>query len=109
MATQGRYAITPRGFLVHRYDAMKNRVLRAKLPLYAGLDLMSAGDFTDWGLRNETFHRMYCEWMASGRKRGLTPTVNRIDPSRGYTLDNVEWMSLSDNCRLAGFSRKKKS
>ena len=108
LAIQARYAKTPRGFLLHRYDAMRNRVTNPKLPKYLGLDILPKEDFYDWALRDETFHRMYCEWMARGKERRLTPTVNRIDTSIGYVLGNMEWMPWGENSRLAGISRGKR-
>lgn len=46
-----------------------------------------------------TFISLYRIWQDSGFERKLTPSIDRIDSSKGYTLDNIQWLTLSNNCR----------
>lgn len=44
------------------------------------------------------FLTIYFEWARNGFKRWDSPSIDRIDPKIGYTLDNIQWLSFSDNC-----------
>ena len=35
----------------------------------------------------------------------LAPTVDRIDPERGYSFGNMEWVTHSENSRRGGYWR----
>lgn len=45
----------------------------------------------------EVFLRLYNEWKDSGFKRENAPSIDRVDNSRGYDRDNVQWLSNSEN------------
>jgi hypothetical protein len=102
-ADSHRYEKTPNGFLMRLYRNMKSRVTgvqKLKAHLYKGKELLPRDLFYNWSKSNETFWSLFEIWIASGCDRKLTPTVNRIDSKRGYTLDNMEWITHSENSRL---------
>lgn len=98
------YEKTPNGFLMRAYRNMQSRVRgiqKKKAHLYQGLSILPRDEFYIWAKSNPDFWRLFRQWVASGYNRKLTPSVNRIDPDRGYELDNIEWLSHSLNSGLA--------
>lgn len=90
----------PSGFLVRLYRNMKSRVTgiqKLKAHLYLGKELLSKEDFYAWANQHDTFWKLFRVWENNNYDRKLTPTVNRIDPQGGYTKDNMEWLTHSEN------------
>lgn len=104
-----KYEKTVGGFLVRAYRNMKSRVTgvqKNKAHLYLGLSILPRDDFYRMARGDRTFWKLWRDWVASGYSRKLTPSVNRIDPRRGYDLDNIEWLSQSENSSLGSLSGK---
>lgn len=68
-----------------------------------GKPLCSIQDFLRWAIEGRVYSTMYYAWIESGRKRAMTPTIDRIDPRRGYEIDNLQWLTLSQNSRKGTF------
>lgn len=103
-----KYEKTPMGFLVRKYRNMKSRVTgvqKKKYHLYKGLYLLPKQFFYSWSLVNLDFQELWKKWVESGYERRLCPSVDRIDSNKGYTLDNMRWITHSENskggCRSA--------
>jgi hypothetical protein len=97
-----KYAKTKSGFCVRLYRNMTNRVRginKKARKNYMGLYILPKQEFYDWILNNQTFHELFSVWEVSGYERKLTPSVDRIDPERGYSLDNMRIVTFSENCR----------
>ena len=62
-----------------------------------------------WSKNHPYFLTLYKQWKTSDFDRRLTPTVNRMNSSKGYTLDNVEWLTNSQNCGLSASVKKAKN
>jgi hypothetical protein len=102
------YEKTIKGFLVRLYRNMKSRiegVQKKKHHLYKGKDLLSKDVFYNWAIEHKDFHSLYKTWVSSGYSRKLTPSVDRIDSSKGYCLDNMRWLTHSENSRLGSLSK----
>jgi len=56
-----------------------------------------------WCMENTLFHTLYDNWVLSGFKTDLKPSVDRIIEKEPYTKDNLQLMSFSDN-RAKGHS-----
>lgn len=98
-----KYPDTEEGFLKRRWACMRNRVSSKARENrnYRGKELLLFGDFMTWA-RCETFHKMYKDWVESGRRLGMTPTVDRIDNDKGYVEGNLQWLTQKDNLRKGG-------
>jgi hypothetical protein len=91
------------------YRNMQSRVLgivKPKAHLYAGLDILSRDKFYEWAKNSPEFDALFDAWTDAGYPAKLAPSVDRVDPSRGYQLDNMEWVTHSENSRRASKTRK---
>lgn len=90
------------------YRNMKSRidgVQKTKHHLYIGKFLLEKELFYIWANNSPEFFKLYAEYVASGYDRKLAPSVDRVDSSNGYTLDNMEWVTMSENSRRGTISR----
>ena len=111
-AATKKYERTKKGKLMRTYRNMQSRVtgiLTKKAHLYEGLSLLPRDEFYRWALASPEFHRLFDEWVASGYRCGSSPSVDRIDPSRGYALENMQWLSHSENSSRASRQRRQPS
>lgn len=100
---------TPKGLLEMRYRDMRDRVNgkpkrtgMEKTPencIWKGMELAPRAEFIAWALADPEFLRLFAEWEANGYQRRYSPSAHRIDRSRGYTLDNIEWQVHLDKSR----------
>lgn len=96
-----KYEKTKAGFLMRLYRNMQSRVNGIqwrKFHLYEGKDLLPREDFYQWANTSEKFHELFAAWELSSHDRRITPSVDRIDSDRGYTLDNMRWVPFHENC-----------
>ncbi len=102
------YTKTKFGFLMRAYRNMKSRVEGVqwrKSHLYSGKPLLPKEQFYEWAITHPSFHELFAAWEVSGYARQYTPSVDRVDSSRGYELDNMEWVTHSENSRRGNESR----
>lgn len=106
-----KYEKTRKGFLMRAHRNMRSRVLgiqKQKHHLYSHIDsVISREDFYAWSLSDPAYNALFDAWAAAGYDRKLTPSVDRIDPKKGYTADNMEWVTHSENSRRASIWRTK--
>jgi hypothetical protein len=105
-----KYEKTINGFLMRAYRNMKSRVTgiqSKKFHLYAGKNIISKQEFYDWSLQNAEFNILYNNWIKSNYNRKLSPSVDRIDSSLGYELENMRWITHSENSKNGSISRHK--
>jgi hypothetical protein len=100
--------VTTSAFLGNLYSKMLRRTKGkdTKNPhLYVGKTILPREVFKEWSMNHPHFLSLYKRWVLSGYDRKLAPSVNRMDSKRGYTLDNIEWVTFSQNASLAGTVR----
>lgn len=105
------YEKTVSGFLMRLYRNMESRITgiqKEKFHLYEGRFLIPRDTFYEWSNKNEKFQTLYKDYVVSGYDRKLAPSVDRIDSSKGYELDNIEWVTMSENSRRGALSRHNK-
>ena len=103
-----KYEKTKKGFLVRTYRNMKSRVTgvqEKKSHLYFGLQILPKEDFYEWSLSDKNFLELFSEWELSGYERKLSPSIDRIDSKKGYFLQNMRWITHSENSRNGSLSR----
>lgn len=104
-----KYWKTPNGKLMMTYNNMNRRVRGyVKSHLYKGLDLLDRDVFYSWSKSNKDWRNLYNNWVLSGYERKLSPSIDRVDSSLGYTIENIRWITLSENSRLGAINRYKK-
>lgn len=103
-----RYEKTKKGFLMRTYRNMKSRVegvQKLKSHLYTGKDLLDKNVFYDWALNNYDFNSLFKTWEVSDYIRTLTPSIDRIRTDKGYVIENMQWITHSENSRKGVISR----
>lgn len=104
--------VNPTSFLSALYTTIARRTRgdATKRPdLYRGLPIMPKEVFMSWAKNHPDFLRLYKQWVTADFDRRLTPSLNRMNSSRGYTLDNVNWLTNSQNSGLSGSVRQAKN
>lgn len=97
---QRKYKRGRKGFLKNLYHRMVSRTrgTATRTPhLYLGLPILSEDEFLSWIDSNTIFNDFFSAWEINKYDRRLTPSVDRIDNSKGYTLDNMQWLTASGN------------
>ena len=51
----------------------------------------------EWVLSQPEYDEIYKAWVLSGYDKNYTPSIDRIDDSKGYSFDNVQIMTWSEN------------
>jgi hypothetical protein len=87
-----------------RYSQMKGRHEgRATNASHAeGKGLLSLDEFLEWCKHPDnldTFIVHWMDWANNNFKLFWAPSIDRIDPHKGYTVDNIQWMPFAENCR----------
>lgn len=103
-----KYEKTKNGFLMRTYRNMKSRILgiqKLKAHLYLGKELLAKEEFYKFSLQSVDFHSLFEVWENSNYNRKLTPSIDRINSDLGYSLDNIRWITHSEN---SGLGNKKK-
>lgn len=106
-----KYEKTKRGFLVRCYRNMKSRVTGVqykKAHLYYGKELLDKESFYNFSLSDYTFNIIFDEWEKSNYNKKLSPSIDRIKSDKGYTLDNIQWLTKYENSMKGLCSRNSK-
>lgn len=105
------YEKTVTGFLMRTYRNMQSRIngiQYKKHHLYAGKSILSKVDFYNWAVLNNEFKNLFEVWEKNNYENRLTPSVDRLDEKLGYSIDNMQWITHSENSRKGALSRFKK-
>lgn len=106
-----KYEKTQHGFIMRAYRNMLSRVTgvqRKKCHLYFGKEILSKEVFYLWSLSSRSFKTLFKNWESSGYERRLCPSVDRIDSSQGYYLENIRWLVFHRNCSAGAISKRDK-
>lgn len=99
-AATKKYEKTKKGFLVRAYRNMKSRidgVQWRKAHLYTGKELLPKEEFYKWALASKDFHALFDAYESAGYKRMDSPSVDRLDSSLGYLVENMQWVTTREN------------
>lgn len=106
-----RYEKTHNGFLMRIYRNMKSRITgvqKDSAHLYLGKELLPKEEFYKWAKDSKDFYNLFEAYKDSGFSRRLAPTVDRIDSSKGYFIENMRWLTHSENSRLGSVNNPNK-
>jgi len=104
------YRKTKYAFLSKAYKNLRQRctgVQTIKQHIYLGLEYLDKETFIEWSLNNQEFNNLFTEFENSLFDRCLSPSVDRKDSSKGYVLDNIRWITNSENSILGNKSIKR--
>lgn len=108
-AATKRYERTGKGKLMRTYRNMLSRV-KGIAPKgrhrYKDLEILNKQEFYEWSLNDTEYNRLYDEWVKSGYDRRLSPSIDRIDTTKGYVLGNMQWLTHSENSRKTCKNKK---
>jgi len=47
--------------------------------------------------KSKNFQRLFATWLTSGCQLSIRPTIDRVDPLKNYSLDNIQVLTYSEN------------
>ena len=106
-----KYEKTFNGYLMRMYRNMKSRITGVqsrKAHLYQGKELMDKELFYEFAKCSPMFRTLFYQYEKSGYDQKLAPTPDRIDPTKGYSVENIQWVSHSENSRRGATSKQRK-
>ena len=59
----------------------------------------TAQELQAWCLAQTKYHDLHAQWVASGFKRLFSPSIDRLDDYKSYSLDNIQLMTSGDNLK----------
>ena len=89
-----RWRLTYKGLTANLYGKINERKRRGT----KDHDEFNLESFRTW-LESTPIKRIYEKWKASGFKRELRPSVDRINPLLGYKLTNMQVITAQENRR----------
>lgn len=101
MNSTQKFRRTPKGVLTNLYSKMKDRNIEKGFgPLPFTLNDLHFRYLTD-----DTFLRLFDEWKESGYQKKLKPSFDRVNPTIGYSMKNIEIKSWGENRRKADWEK----
>lgn len=88
-----KYRRTKKGLSIRIFSNQKNhsRTRNNSIPTYSIVELR------EWLFSHKDFDLLYDKWVISGYEYTKTPSVDRIDDNKGYSLDNIQLMTWEEN------------
>lgn len=89
----------PRFYLGTCYSEICRRVkTKTKTrTIYYGLNKCTREEFIARFENDHQFLTHFSNWQKNGYKRGLAPSIDRIDNTKGYEISNLQFLSNVDN------------
>jgi len=96
------YRKTKLGFIERMYAQQCARSKRRNhnLPSYTLKEL------TAWILNKDIFHILFDEWEKSNHNKDLSPSIDRIDDSIGYSFSNIRIVTWAENNTKGNYDRR---
>lgn len=95
------WQLTKEQYISRKYNYMRDRVTDPKRSEggrhYYNLPICSRQEFFQFANSNPKFSRLFKTYKRSRGNRAKAPSVDRIDIYKGYTLNNIQFLTLSDN------------
>ena len=69
-------------------------------PNMQGRDICTREEFLDFSLNDLMFNSLYATWQQAGCPTyTVVPSIDRINNSGSYTLDNIQWLTYIQNVK----------
>lgn len=73
----------------------KNRTYKVQTMPY-----LTKEEYATWWEENiKSFNTCYKLWVKNDYKNKFAPSIDRIDSNKGYTPDNMQWLTFTENCQ----------
>ncbi len=103
------YARTFKGRIMVLYNHMSRRVRgidkSPRMIRYIGLPILPKRRFYAIALQSAEYKRLFLTWKRAGYPQRLVPSVDRIEPHKGYAENNIRFLTHGENGRLGALSR----
>ena len=99
---RNRYLNNPERYKQHKYRGIITRCegRGTHWTSSTGTKPLSYTEFCEWWEENiEVFSKLYSQWVESNYNKKLAPSIDRITNKIGYEKNNMQWLTLSDNCK----------
>lgn len=97
-----KHRTIPRCFLQNKYSQIKTRCTNPNQECskyYKGLTFCTKTEFMNRFINDKVFLRLYKAWQESNFQMNLCPSIDRIDSTKGYTIDNIRFLEHGENCK----------
>lgn len=87
------YIRTKKGLIRSIYNQEKDKSKKRKYPL----PTYSLEELEQWFWSQPNAETLYNNWVNSGYKQDLRPSIDRLDDYKSYTLDNIQLITYREN------------
>ena len=101
MNNKERHRTNPKSFLKRVWNNIKLRCTVATASTskyYYGLSYCNKEEFINKFLNDATFNNLFNDWKNYNYSYEKTPSIDRIDKTQGYFLENLQFIHLDKNC-----------
>ena len=98
LPTYRELTLTKEGWLSICYSRMSYRV-RYRDSYKGRLVEVGRAEFIQWAICRDDFNTIYDAWDCAGRPKKTAPSIDRIDPAGGYSFDNMQFLTQSENVK----------
>jgi ribosomal protein L37E len=85
---------TVNGFISKMYDGMIQRTKEKNYP-----ELISRKEFYIFAQNSKIFLNLFQVWEKANHPRKLVPSIDRIDNNLGYSKNNIQFLTQSENAK----------